>query len=477
MRLITARHANGWQGLRTTDALLRDLSPELRSARSREDIKTGAETFEQRLRATGCYRDVRLSADLIQGRPEVHDITVALDESTFSINTGVSTTTSGTVAASTDFALLNPTGHGEALTLSVGGASPGEVSISDAHGLSGPLFSALGENALGGGGPVDLAQRLPRALSPTISATLRLPTLWGCLTPVTLRARAETERHDVMSGFSNSLREAEVTVADTSGAHSLTYSCALRNVVPRTGTERGAHGFLTGASAAVCADAEASLKSSLIYSYVRDRFSHRGCLPPAGSRAAVTAELAGLLGGDVSFFKTTAQFGFAASAFRFAPDTGFALPLTRRAYLAPSPYEFSDSAARQAAAASLRPHPGPASLGFLGPWLGWPVDAPASAPQTPSQPAPPPGRDLPPQLLPSRTVGSTTEPETTLAPLGGPRRWSIAQQVAGWLAPGATLRVDASLGALLPFGADASRRPTGSRVVDRFFLLGSQVWG
>lgn len=451
--------------MRTTATLLHDFSPELRAAQSVDDIARGADAFRQRLLSTGCFKDVRLSAEL--GGPAAYDVRVALDESSFTVNTGASTTASGVVTASTDFAILNPTGHGEAITLSVGGSSAGEVSLSDAQGLSGaPFSSAL--SASGdptAGGPVDLAMRLPKALSPAVTATLRIPSLWGFLTPLSVRVRTELERHDAVSGFSNRLREAEATVTDSSGQHSLSYTCALRDVIPRARSSLGAHDFVTGASAEVCADAESSLKSSMTYAFVRNRFSRGGCLPASGSRTALTAEIAGL-GGDVSFFKTTAQLGVAASAWRFAPDTGYVLPLTRRAFISRSPYDFSDAEATNAAAgAPLRPHPGPAAFGG---WLG--SEGPRPVVSAPTQ--------LPVTAASARPLGGLVRgdvDETTLAPLGGPRRWTLAQQIAGWLAPGITLRVDASLGALVPLGADVSRRPTGSRIVDRFFLFGSQV--
>lgn len=485
---IIVQHDTAGRGLRTHPTLVHDFSHELRIARTTDDIAVGAALFRKRLLDTGCYRRVQLVEEPVAERPGAVNIKVTLDENSFTVNTGAATTMSGAVSASTDFALLNPTGHGETLTVSVGGSSSGEISLSDTQGLSGPLFGP----GLGTFGTVaaGLEQRLPKALAPSVTVTGRVPTIMGFLTPLDARLRVETDRHDGVSGYSNNRRDAELTVTDPSGEHSLTYTCALRDVVPRalassdSNVVASSRSFLTGASAEVCAEAGPSLKSSLTYAFARNRFSHPGCSPPAGYRTALTAEVAGL-GGDVSFLKATLQHSFAASIFRFAPDTGFALPPTRRAFLAPGPYDFTSGSANERDAAGLRPHPGPSASGWFGRAIARLVGTKrgSSAPLAKSVAEASAGSNarppvtLTPAQFPGRVIDTLTSEETTLAPLGGPRRWTAQHQIAGWLSPGITLRTDVSLGALVPFGDDTKHCPTGSRIVDRFFLAGPQVRG
>ena len=55
--------------------------------------------------------------------------------------------------------------------------------------------------------------------------------------------------------------------------------------------------------------------------------------------------------------------------------------------------------------------------------------------------------------------------------------YSLAERLAGWLAPGASLAFDLSLGALAPFGRSAQQPQGGSRLPDRFFLFGSKCRG
>jgi hypothetical protein len=304
------------------------------------------------------------------------------------------------------------------------------------------------------------------------------------LIPLSARARAEVERHEAVSGFSSRIQDFEVSVSDPSGQHSLSYLLALRSVLPLPHVGRSQGLFLSASSAEVVADCDSSTKSSLLYSFTRNMLNDP-VAPSSGYRASFSSELAGL-GGDVSFVKSTLQHSAAASFMRFAPDTGFALPLSRSAFLAASPYDFGEGRSGADAltgGGELRPHPGPAA--YSAPWTwSWPWGAAVKS-EAVAKPVALvdelrpvlAARDFLKGKLPmQRTLDADAAFETTLAPLGGPRSWSTGRQIAGWLAPGVTLRVDSMLGVVFPF-SDDSLRPTGTRILDRFFLFGSSARG
>lgn len=104
------------------------MSRELRKATSLSDIERAAVLLPQRLRSTGVYKDVRLF-----GQPALDstgapmrgalDIAIELDESLYSVNTGVFRTMDGRVETGFHASLLNPTGRGEKISVETGAAT------------------------------------------------------------------------------------------------------------------------------------------------------------------------------------------------------------------------------------------------------------------------------------------------------------------------------------------------------------------
>lgn len=476
-RIIAASNID-WRGIRTSPSLIHDLCPEVLSAKTVSELQAAGSTSKRRLMGTGVFKSVDFSAERVGETAGVEnvDFKLYLDEAMVTMNTGASTAINGSLSASSEFSLLNVFGQGESLSASIG-SSTGEISVSDVQGIFGPALPP----AVGGPAAVDhdLVHRLPRMASPTVSVAYRQPTLFGSMTPLTVRARAEVERHEAVSGYSSRIQDADVTITDPTGKHALTYSIALRSVVPLPHVGKGR--FMSASSAEVVADSDSSIKSSILYSYVRNKLNHV-VSPTRGYRSTLNAELAGL-GGDVCFGKLSLNHTAAASFFRFAPDTGFALPLSRSAFLAASPYDFAEVGSGTEGLGGLKPHPGPDAYASPWTWLrnAWRGSRP------PLQAAQTTHKQDDVVLAAQTFLRGTRFPiqraldidanETTLAPLGGPRVWSTGRQLAGWLAPGVTLRLDGMLGAMVPYGHDATARTTGTRILDRFFLAGPSVRG
>ncbi len=295
--------------------------------------------------------------------------------------------------------------------------------------------------------------------TPTFLVELRKPTLGSARTPAALRLRREVEYHDVTSGFRNRVLEAEASITDPSNTHSVSYTCSWRNLLPL----RSAPGklFSTASSPEVVANCDASLKSSVAYSYARSALN-AGSTPSAGHKAVFRAELAGA-GGDVEFARAAFTGLWAASLLRFAPDTGFALPRHQSSLVASvngqeagQQQQQSDDYHHQA----LRPHPGPWVLGLWGRALTFGLRA-SDPPVVATRPWDPRTSSLLPSSLPSSSSSSS---------------YTLAHRIAGWLSPGITALADLSLGGLVPFGRSAERA-YGSRIVDRFFLNGSRFRG
>jgi outer membrane protein assembly factor BamA len=430
--------------------------------------------------ATGAFKDVEVGSRAsaaasagagaagagAAGASASADLVVELDERSFSLSSGVSQSLAGTVRGGTQASVINALGQAETLSLSVGSASS-EISFAGLDDMLAGGFRGAGSGAgAGGAAPAIVGGRSARVLeqlaTPTFTLSLHKPTLLGAPAPVDVRLRSELEFHDAQSGFVNAVREAEASITDVSGRHSVSYALAWRNLSP---VRQPRALFATASSPEVVAGCDSSLKSSVSYAF-SDSTPGQGLNTArgfgAGRRAAFRAELAGA-GGDVHFARAALGASLSLSLLRFAPDTGFALPLAKgeAAAAAVAAVQAAAGAGADAALGGLRPHPGPALLGYWGRALSGALradDPPAIV--TGPLAAPPPSS---PSLLPPTLPAS--------AP------YSLSQRIAGWLAPGLSIAFDLSLGALAPFGRSARQPQGGSRLPDRFFLFGSKCRG
>lgn len=233
------------------------------------------------------------------------------------------------------------------------------------------------------------------------------------------------------------------------------------------------------------------------------------------------AELAGL-GGDVSFVKLGASHAQTWSAWRYAPDTGFALPpsaseVAKYLLLSSPPAPTATGEAGDASPQPPSPVPGAPSIGPAGTLLkAHPVaaslfprllgparDAPPSAAEAPPQPQPQlqqQASGVNPTVAAARFLrlvnkGGPQQQLETLEPAGlqtsappaaaealqpsqpqqqpsipvPPPAYTWRHRVAGWLSPGVTLALDGGVSGMLPWAGDVGR-PGGSRVIDRLFL-------
>jgi hypothetical protein len=441
--------------LRTSSEVLSILTRDVRSANTLGEVHQAAQNLRPRLLSTGVFKNVEVRAADRSSKDSV-DLMVDLDERTFSMSTGVTHSIAGSLRGGTQMSVMNVLGQAETISLSVGSAA-GDLSFS---GIS-DVFSPSSSSSLGssGGDSLDGTSSLsPRVRSsakvfeqlttPTFSLSLRKPTFFDALTPLDIRVRSEVEFNNVQSAHSNVFREIDATLTDPSGRHSVGYSLSWRNLRPLRVANTL---FSTASSPEVVANCDSSLKSSFNYSFNDDKMNDQRA-PTAGRKTVFRAELAGA-GGDVHFAKASFFGSFAASLLRFAPDTGYALPDTKREKLTPSQ-------TRAQIDESLRPHPGAELLNVWGRAASGyvrRVDSPIVV-----------------------TNGPIRRPATIG---GGPilnqeASYSMLDRLAGWLSPGVTGILDLSLGGIIPFGASAKQSEnTRTRLPDRFFLQGAKCRG
>jgi hypothetical protein len=465
------------KGLRTGPAVLDVLAKELRHARTLEEVRAAASVLPSRLLGTGAFQAVSVGTAPSTTTPGGTDLVVNLDESTFSVTTNATQSLSGSLSTAAEVSVMNLLGQAETFSGRVGSAS-GDLAV----GGLGELLAASQPGGAGGAagvgsrerGASGVVQRTAEMLTtPTFLLEMRKPTLGEARTPVGLRLRREVEYHDVTSGFRNTVLEGEASITDPSNTHSVSYTCAWRNLAPLRAAGKL---FASGSSPEVAANCDASLKSSVAYSYVRNRLT-AGKTPSAGHKSVFRAEVAGA-GGDVQFVRAAFNGLYAASILRFAPDTGYAQPRHKAAFVAalnglPQPEEEDAGSA-----ADLAPHPGPGLLSLWGRALTGatrPADPPLLV--TNAKVAAAAGA-----ASAARSLSSSSSPSPSSTYRGAAagaaeeEDYTFAHRIAGWLAPGVTGHLDLSLGALLPFGASAAR-PYGSRIVDRFFMHGSRFRG
>jgi outer membrane protein assembly factor BamA len=247
------------------------------------------------------------------------------------------------------------------------------------------------------------------------------------------------------------LRELDATLTDPTGKHSIGYSLSWRNLRPIKLTNSL---FGTVTSPEVLANCDSSLKSSVNYTFNENKMNDLRA-PTAGMKTLFRGELAGA-GGDVNFVKASYFGTFAASLLRFAPDTGYTLPETKR--------EKENLLNTQSTVDDiLRPHPYGEIFNIWGRAASGHVrraDAPIFVTTGPIRRPNIPGNEG----LTSNSNRSST--------------FSMLDRLAGWLSPGITGILDVSLGGIIPFGNSAKQSEnTRTRLPDRFFLQGTKCRG
>jgi outer membrane protein assembly factor BamA len=467
------------KGLRTGPAVLDVLAKDLRHARTFDEVRAAASALPSRLLSTGAFQSVSVGTAPSASTPGGTDLVVDLDESTFSVTTNATQSLSGSLSTAAEVSVMNLLGQAETISGRVGSASGdlsmggiGELLSSSASATSSmssqPGAAASMSSSSSSSSASSAVQRTAEMLTtPTFLFELRKPTLGEARTPVGLRLRREVEYHDVTSGFRNTLLEGEASITDPSNTHSVSYTCAWRNLSPLRAAGGGKL-FASGSSPEVVANCDASLKSSVAYSYVRSRLN-AGKTPSAGHKSVFRAEVAGA-GGDVQFVRAAFNGLYAASLLRFAPDTGYALPQHKAAFVASlngQPQQDDDGSGPQQN--PLAPHPGPGLLSLWGRVLSGQTRSTDPAPlvTSPKAAAAEAARWGSRQHHPRGGLGSGSGPGS---------EYTLAHRVAGWLSPGVTAHFDLSLGLLVPFGASAAR-PYGTRIVDRFFMHGARFRG
>lgn len=211
--------------MRTSHSVLTTLTERMRSATTFGGFMVAAQGLRSRFLSTGAYKkvDVYLATDAgagaggSSGGAGATELVVAVDEASITGSVGTEYSVAGQGSLQAKLGLCNTFGAAETLSLEVAGA-PMALSVGDMSALSAAPGGALA--AVSG------------AVQPAISLSLHKPTLGSHLAPLDFHLRSFVERPDATLGFSNRVREAEVVVTDPSGAHSLSYSAAWRNILP-----------------------------------------------------------------------------------------------------------------------------------------------------------------------------------------------------------------------------------------------------
>lgn len=387
------------------------------NATTRSELRDGLRLASQRMHRTGAFQDFTLRTAPAPGFDPTRaaDIHVDVHESKFTAQTGVTRSTSGVIEWLLEGTVANMFSSAETMRFKVTQRKH-DFSVSEAASSLRDRLSAPGA-----------ASGAPLTFLPAYEVGFSKPTLFDTPCSLDVALRTEQVDHITKCGFTSAVSEAEVAVNSPSLQHRLAYLCSWRDLVPAVHPEKH---FARATAGPVVANGESSVKSSVVYRY---RVDNRPLMPVpcSGSLREVTGEFAGI-GGDTQFVKAEARAQHHTSFWRYQPDTGFAAPLHHRAQLEAADrrkkHPDRDYLRPDPAAKGLRPHPGPALFGVRKPAV---VD-------------------------------------------GGSYTW--ADRLAGWLSPGVTVAVSASLGFLKPWGADANRSH-GTRLLDRFYLGGPEMTG
>lgn len=457
------------------------MSKDIRLAKTVAEVQQAANSLPQRLLTTGVYKSVALSSTASATVPGGMDLIVDLDENTFAINTSATQAISGSLSTAAEVSLFNLFGNAETVSARVGSAT-GEIALGGFTDFFNSASSSAVPSLRTDTAAAAVARTAEMLSTPTFLVELRKPTIGDARTPLQVRLRKEVEYHDVTSGFRNRVLEAEAAITDPSNTHSISYGCSWRNLVPIISPNKL---YSTGSSPEIIANCDSSLKSSIAYSYAQSSLN-AGKTASVGNKLVFRTELAGA-GGDVQFLRTAFNGLWAMSFLRFAPDTGYALPKHKAAFVA----AVGDTGATASASAAatvesdteenkfLYPHPGVPLLSLWGRTLQGQLrktDPPVLITQNPVLNSPHKQHHSSSGERADQFVNpfDTTHPRFTSS--SSPTEYTLQHRLAGWLAPGITTHFDLSLGMLLPYGTNA-QRPYGTRVVDRFFMLGSRFRG
>lgn len=163
-------------------------------------------------------------------------------------------------------------------------------------------------NAFGRGEAVRAELTQGSLNSQDAAVTLEKPRLWGTRHALSLGAFTLSHNNSFYSSHQERARGVRAAVTSESGVHRVEYEGVWRDVAPldrfagQAPSRRDPD--YPGPSSAVAEAATPSLKSSLSYTFVRDRRDHAQ-VPRAGHFFRGVAELAGL-GGDTDFLRVEA---------------------------------------------------------------------------------------------------------------------------------------------------------------------------
>jgi len=420
------------------------LFEEARAARAPEELQEGLRIGCARLSATGAFSDLDAEVEEAKSASGSRGVRLRVGAKPlrFSTQVGATVNARGETEAFTEVKLPNVTGSLDSLTLRIGEdqgdlvasvASVGRASGGDKKSV--PLAGSRGSSLLS-----------PRQSSPWVQLAYRRPTVAGTRWSLEVSARQAATAWEARQSLRLREREVEAAAIDPSGEHRIGIAVTERR--PRlarappvavaaapspldgVAVETGGD-FDADASPEVCMSSAASLKGALTYAFTRDWRSPRvgAC---HGGKVGIHAELAGLPGlSSVAHARAEATASLSASVGRFAPDTGYALPPTSSDAASPSKLR---AMRRAALAGALAPHPGPAAA------LGL---------RRPSTRDPREGIEAVHAGGGARRTRRGEPSRTSLDPEAPPAGWR--ERVAGWLAPGLTVTMDASLGCLVPF--------------------------
>lgn len=227
---VRLRNVEDGLRVRTRVELLDALCPELRTARTLGQAAEAAQALHSRMLATGAFRSIQMHSepsepsgtDAPAPRERRGDLHVLVNEGSFGLTTGVETSFGGVVTSKTTLQLLNPTGMGD------------RVDVSLTTGTTTAAASSSVSSALQGQAPLVPTLKTMRSqlFSPSVSASYARPTLFGVRAPFVATLRSDTEHTEMVLGHARKLQELELGVSDGSGRHGLTYLYSLRNVLP-----------------------------------------------------------------------------------------------------------------------------------------------------------------------------------------------------------------------------------------------------
>lgn len=429
-------------------------------ARTEEELHRGLRRSFQQLAATGSFKDVRVAilppaADAPPSSVREGDVHLVLSEGSYGLQAGASINMAGQAEGFYEGRLINVLGQMDSVSVRVSHAQSQLADVSSASSLLRPEGTDGGAEELLRS-KVNLARE--ELSHPTVELRFSKPTLGGHPVSLDVYGRAHTASLQSRSAMSVYTQEAGVSSRFAEGTQSVSYFLGRRSVIPARSTtspfevvsspqcvrkEAGmilpdcvgcqpSGGIESGAGAGhrraihfdsslrpsrsslffpssslfsfpswavlrIATESDSSIVSGLRYSVTKDERS-TPVLPASGYLATGSVELAGL-GGDVAHLKTEARAQANLSLNRYAPDTGYDLPMARGEHASTRATMLKGVPPPPS---GLRPHPG---------LRGWG-----------------------PRSLLGRLLGVDATNEAALA--RDRDSYLFADRVAGWLSPG-----------------------------------------